>query len=49
MLRIGFRPDDTTYFDVHHTAADTLGKVDQAALAESAAALAALAWQMANH
>ncbi|MEC8193566.1 MAG: M20/M25/M40 family metallo-hydrolase [Myxococcota bacterium] len=49
VLRIGFRPDDTTYFDVHHTAADTLDKVDPTALAESTAALAALAWQMANH
>lgn len=48
VLRIGFRPDDTHYFDVHHTAADTLDKVDPRALAESTAAIAGLAWQLAN-
>ena len=48
VLRIGFRPDDTHYFDVHHTAADTLDKVDPIALAESTAAIAGLAWQLAN-
>ncbi len=49
VLRIGFRPDDSRYFDVHHTAADTLDKVDPEALAEATAAIAGLAWQLANH
>ena len=49
VLRIGFRPDDSGYFDIHHTAADTLDKVDPEALSESTAAIAALAWQLANH
>ena len=48
VLRIGFRPDDTGYFDIHHTAADTLDKIDPKALAESTAAIAALACRMAN-
>lgn len=49
VLRIGFRPDDIGYFDIHHTAADTLDKIDPEALSESTAAIAALAWQLANH
>ncbi len=48
VLQIGFRPDDSHYFDVHHTAADTLDKVDPDALAEATAAIAGLAWQLAN-
>lgn len=48
VLRIGLRPDDTHYFDFHHTPADTVDKVDPAALAEATGALAVLAWQLAN-
>jgi hypothetical protein len=47
-LLLGLRPDDTHYFDVHHTAGDTLDKVDPAALARGASALAALAWELAQ-
>jgi Zn-dependent M28 family amino/carboxypeptidase len=48
VLRVGFRPDDSSYFDVHHTRADTVDKVDPDALAEATAAMAGLAWQLAN-
>ena len=44
---MGLRVDDSTYFDYHHTEADTLDKVDPAALAASTAALAAWAWVLA--
>lgn len=47
-LLIGLGPDDSHYFDVHHTHADTLDKVDPVALAEGVAAMAGLAWQLAN-
>ena len=47
-LLIGLSPDDSHYFDVHHTHADTLDKVDPVALAEGVAAVAGLAWQLAN-
>jgi Zn-dependent M28 family amino/carboxypeptidase len=47
-LVVGLRPDDTHYFDVHHTHADTLDKVDRASLEEGAAALAGLAWLLAE-
>lgn len=36
------------YFDVHHTQADTLDKVDPRTLREGIGALAALAWQLSN-
>ncbi len=45
---IGLRPDDSRYFDIHHTEADTLDKVDPTALQEGAAAVAGLAWLLAN-
>ncbi len=45
---IGLRPDDSHYFDIHHTHADTLDKVDPAALADGAAALVSLTWSLAN-
>lgn len=47
-LLIGLGADDSRYFDVHHTEADTLDKVDPAALKEATAALAALTWLLAN-
>ena len=48
VLCVGLRPDDSRYFDVHHTAADTLDKVDPAALAEATAAVTGLTWLLAN-
>ncbi|MSP56552.1 MAG: M28 family peptidase [Myxococcales bacterium] len=44
----GLRPDDSSYFDYHHTDADTFDKIDSHALAEGAAAAAGWAWLMAN-
>jgi carboxypeptidase Q len=48
VLRIGLRPDDSHYFDVHHTQADTLDKVDPVALSQAAGAVAGLAWLLAE-
>jgi hypothetical protein len=36
--------DGTKYFDVHHTANDTLAKVDPVALRQAVAAFAATVW-----
>lgn len=47
-LLVGLGADDSRYFDVHHTEADTLDKVDPAALREATAGLAALAWLLAS-
>jgi len=47
-LVVGLRPDDSHYFDVHHTWADTLDKVDPDSLKEAAGAVAGLAWLLAN-
>ena len=44
----GFVPDPRHYFDFHHTPADTLDKVDPKALAQDAAACAALAYVIAE-
>jgi carboxypeptidase Q len=44
----GLVPDPRHYFDYHHSAADTLDKVDPKALAQNTAALAGLAWLLAN-
>jgi carboxypeptidase Q len=44
----GLVPDPRHYFDYHHSAADTLDKVDPKALAQNTAALAALAYVLAN-
>jgi len=40
--------DGMTYFDIHHTADDTLDKVDRAQLDQNVAAWAALAWLAAD-
>jgi carboxypeptidase Q len=40
--------DGTDYFDLHHTADDTLDKIDPVALDQQAAAYAAFAWLMAE-
>jgi hypothetical protein len=44
----GFLPDPRHYFDFHHTPADTLDKVDPKALAQDTAAVAALAYVLAQ-
>ncbi|HVG23082.1 MAG TPA: M20/M25/M40 family metallo-hydrolase [Thermoanaerobaculia bacterium] len=44
----GLVPEPRHYFDYHHSAADTLDKVDPKALAQNTAAVAALAWTLAN-
>jgi carboxypeptidase Q len=46
----GFAPfqDGRTYFDYHHTAADTFDKVDLTQLRENAAVVAVLAYALAN-
>jgi carboxypeptidase Q len=41
-------PDARTYFDFHHSDADTLDKVDAQALADSVAAIAVLAYVVAD-
>lgn len=45
---LGLIVDGRAYFDVHHTEADTLDKVDPAALADGVAALAILAYVAAD-
>jgi Zn-dependent M28 family amino/carboxypeptidase len=40
--------DATRYFDIHHTADDTLDKVDRAQLDQNVAAWAALVWLAAD-
>jgi carboxypeptidase Q len=42
------RVDLPEYFDIHHTQADTLDKVDPQELRDGIAAVAELAWQLAN-
>jgi Zn-dependent M28 family amino/carboxypeptidase len=46
--QIGLRHDSGEYFHWHHTAADTLDKVDPALLAAGAARMAALAYALAD-
>jgi hypothetical protein len=46
--QIGLRQDSARYFDYHHTAADTLDKVDPEHLAANAAALAVMAYSLAE-
>ena len=41
-------PDGHHYFDIHHTEADTLDKVDPAQLADDVAAVAVLAYIAAD-
>ena len=45
---LGLRQDTTHYFDYHHSAADTLDKVDPRALAECAGAFAVVAFGLAD-
>jgi len=44
----GLVPEPLHYFDYHHTPADTLDKVDRRELAQDTAAIAALAWVLAD-
>jgi hypothetical protein len=44
----GLWQDTRAYFHYHHTAADTLDKVNPHELAENAAAMAVLAYAIAN-
>ena len=46
--QLGLRQDTTHYFDVHHTIADTLDKIDPHDLAMNATAMAVMAWQLAE-
>lgn len=46
--QLGLLQDGTRYFDWHHTAADTLDKVDAVELAQNAAALAVMAYVLAD-
>ena len=45
---VGLVMESSTYFDYHHTAADTLDKVDPVLLAEGEGLFAALAWTLAE-
>jgi hypothetical protein len=46
--QMGLRVDTTHYFDYHHTEADTLDKVDPHDLRMGTAAMAVMAWGLAN-
>ncbi|MGH9744709.1 MAG: M20/M25/M40 family metallo-hydrolase [Candidatus Acidiferrales bacterium] len=46
--QFGVMQDNRTYFNYHHTAADTLDKIDPHELAENAAAMAVLAYALAE-
>jgi len=46
--QLGLRSDSTDYFDIHHTEADTLDKVDPEELAKCTAALAIMAYALAE-
>jgi carboxypeptidase Q len=45
---LGLDVDNRSYFDIHHTEADTLDKVDPVQLADAAAAVAAMAYLLAE-
>ncbi len=48
MLGLGLRPDTSHYFDLHHSQADTIDKVDPEALQRNAAAIALMAFILAE-
>ena len=48
VLGIGLRHDVSKYFDTHHTHADTLEKVNREELKQGVAAMALLAWYLAE-
>jgi hypothetical protein len=45
---LDLRQDGTRYFDVHHTANDTLDKIDPGVIAQASAAFATAAWAAAE-
>ena len=45
---LGLFSDPTHYFDVHHSVADTLEKIDPAALGRNVAAMATMAYVVAD-
>lgn len=45
---VGLLHDPAHYFDLHHTAADTLDAVDPAAIRQGTAVMAAVAWALAE-
>ncbi|RMG96413.1 MAG: peptidase M28 family protein [Deltaproteobacteria bacterium] len=48
VLGIGHRPDGSHYFDLHHSPADTVDKIDPDHLARNAASIALLAYILAE-
>ncbi len=48
VLGLGLWTDGRTYFDIHHTPADTLDKVDPQALADGVATIAVIAYVLAD-
>ena len=45
---LGLWTDNRTYFDIHHTEADTFDKVDPAMISDDAAAIAVIAYVVAD-
>jgi hypothetical protein len=45
---VGYLPDAQRYFDLHHAATDTFDKVNERELALGVAAIASLAWLVAD-
>jgi carboxypeptidase Q len=45
---LGLRPDPTHYFDIHHTEADTLDKIDRLDLSLNVATMAIMAYVLAE-
>lgn len=48
VLGIGMRPDGSHYFDLHHSPADTIDKIDPAHIQGNAAAMALMAYILAE-
>jgi Zn-dependent M28 family amino/carboxypeptidase len=48
VLGLGLHPDTSMYFDLHHSPADTVDKIDPDHLARNAAALALMAYALAE-
>ena len=48
VVLLGHRVEGSTYFDYHHTAADTIDKVDPVELSKNVAALATIAYILAD-
>jgi carboxypeptidase Q len=45
---IGFEHDQSRYFEIHHTAADTFDKIDPENLSRNVASMAVMAWALAE-